>query len=166
MSRFNTDTFRSLNESIARVQNPQAALAEAMEYTAILEEVILSICEELELDPQALVEDALTNSGAAVLVKRKKKAEDRSDKADSMIGNQEYGVDRVRQGTRKQQAAATRASRSASKNWSKVHDTIRKLANSKTVYTAGKGGKLKKAAKGTRPTIKSEDEFHSVHRYS
>ena len=60
MSRFNTDTFRSLNESIARVQNPQAALAEAMEYTAILEEVILSLCEELEIDPQALVEDIMT----------------------------------------------------------------------------------------------------------
>jgi hypothetical protein len=60
MSRFNTDTFRSLNESIARVQNPQAALAEAMEYTAALEAVILALCEELELDPQALVEDVMT----------------------------------------------------------------------------------------------------------
>ena len=60
MSRFNTDTFRSLNESISRVQNPQAALDEAMEYTAILEEVILSLCEELEIDPQALVEDVMT----------------------------------------------------------------------------------------------------------
>ena len=60
MSRFNTDTFRSLNESIARVQNPQAALAEAMEYTAALEAVILALCEELELDPQALVEDIMT----------------------------------------------------------------------------------------------------------
>lgn len=60
MSRFNTDTFRSLNESIARVQNPQAALAEAMEYTAALEAVILALCEELELDPKALVEDVMT----------------------------------------------------------------------------------------------------------
>ena len=66
MSRFNTDTFRSLNESIARVQNPQAALAEAMEYTAILEEVILSLCEELELDPQALAKDASLATGGAI----------------------------------------------------------------------------------------------------
>ena len=60
MARFNTDAFRSLNESIARVQNPQAALDEAMEYTSILESVILDLCEELELDPQALVEDVMT----------------------------------------------------------------------------------------------------------
>jgi hypothetical protein len=60
MARFNTNTFRSLNESIARVQNPIAALDEAMEYTSILEAVILDLCEALDLDPQALVEDALT----------------------------------------------------------------------------------------------------------
>jgi hypothetical protein len=60
MARFNTNTFRSLNESIARIQNPQAALDEAMEYTSILETVILDLCEALDLDPQALVEDALT----------------------------------------------------------------------------------------------------------
>ena len=59
MARFNTNTFRSLNESIAYVQNPQAALEEAMEYTAALEEVILDLCEKLELDPQALVEDTM-----------------------------------------------------------------------------------------------------------
>ena len=60
MSRFNTNAFRSLNESIARVQNPQAALDEAMEYTAALETVLLSLCEELDLDPNALLEDVQT----------------------------------------------------------------------------------------------------------
>lgn len=70
MSRFTNDTFRSLNESIARVQNPQAALDEAMEYTAILEEVILSLCEELDLDPQALVEDAVTAGRKSELSKK------------------------------------------------------------------------------------------------
>jgi hypothetical protein len=60
MARFNTNTFRSLNESIARIQNPQAALNEAMEYTSILETVILDLCEALDLDPQALVEDVMT----------------------------------------------------------------------------------------------------------
>ena len=60
MARFNTNTFRSLNESIARIQNPQAALDEAMEYTSILETVILDLCEALDLDPQALVEDVMT----------------------------------------------------------------------------------------------------------
>jgi hypothetical protein len=60
MARFNTNTFRSLNESIARIQNPIAALDEAMEYTSILEAVILDLCEALDLDPQALVEDVMT----------------------------------------------------------------------------------------------------------
>jgi hypothetical protein len=60
MARFNTNTFRSLNESIARIQNPQAALDEAMEYTSILETVILDLCEALDLDPQALLEDLQT----------------------------------------------------------------------------------------------------------
>jgi hypothetical protein len=56
MARFDHDTYRSLNESIAHVQNPQAALDEALEYTAALEEVILTLCEELGLDPQAVLE--------------------------------------------------------------------------------------------------------------
>ena len=55
--RFNANNHRSLNESIARVQNPQAALDEALEYTAALESIILSICEELEIDPDELMED-------------------------------------------------------------------------------------------------------------
>ena len=58
--RTNHNTFRSLNESIARIQNPLAALDEAMEYTAALEAVILALCEELDLDPQALLEDLQT----------------------------------------------------------------------------------------------------------
>ena len=39
MARFDHDTYRSLNESIAHVQNPQAALNEALEYTAALGEL-------------------------------------------------------------------------------------------------------------------------------
>ena len=58
--RTNHDTFRSLNESINKIQNPQAALDEAMEYTATLEAVLHALCEELDLDPQALLEDLQT----------------------------------------------------------------------------------------------------------
>ena len=58
--RFNNTNFRSLNESINEVQNPQWALDEALEYADTLEEVILSICEELETDPDELVEMAMT----------------------------------------------------------------------------------------------------------
>jgi len=58
--RFDNNNFRSLNESINYVQNPHRELAEALEYTATLESVILSICEELEIDPDDLVEMAMT----------------------------------------------------------------------------------------------------------
>jgi hypothetical protein len=60
MARFDNDTYRSLNESIAHVQNPQAALNEALEYAAALEAALLSLCEELEIDPQDLMEDIQT----------------------------------------------------------------------------------------------------------
>lgn len=73
MSRFNTNTFRSLNESIARIQNPIAALDEAMEYTATLEAVILALCEELELDPNKLIEDIQTPERAAEMGKSERK---------------------------------------------------------------------------------------------
>ena len=56
MARFNNKTYRSLNESISQVQNPQAALNEALEYNAALEAVLLSLCEELDLDPRDLME--------------------------------------------------------------------------------------------------------------
>ena len=44
MARFNNKTYRSLNESISHVQNPQAALNEALEYNAALGAVLLSLC--------------------------------------------------------------------------------------------------------------------------
>jgi len=58
--RFNNTNFRSLNESINYVQNPHRELDEALEYADTLESVILSICEELEIDPDELVEMAMT----------------------------------------------------------------------------------------------------------
>jgi len=58
--RFDNNNFRSLNESINYVQNPHRELDEALEYADTLETVILSICEELEIDPDELVEMAVT----------------------------------------------------------------------------------------------------------
>lgn len=52
----------SLNESIAYINSPQRELDEAHDYALALEEVILALCEELELDPQALVEDIMTTA--------------------------------------------------------------------------------------------------------
>ena len=60
MARFDHDTYRSLNSSISQVQNPQAALDEALEYTAALEAALLALCEELGLDPVSLLEDVQT----------------------------------------------------------------------------------------------------------
>jgi uncharacterized protein (DUF3084 family) len=73
MARFDHDTYRSLNESIAHVQNPQAALNEALEYTAALEAVLLSLCEELDLDPRDLMEDIQTPERRAEAAAQRKK---------------------------------------------------------------------------------------------
>ncbi len=163
MARFNTNTFRSLNESIARIQNPIAALDEAMEYTSILETVILDLCEALDLDPQALVEDALTASASEVLAKRKRKVDAAADRAMNHPGNQVYG-DRshVYPAKRKAGEAALRRTDKAS---AKVYREIDKKADSKTVYTAGKGGTLKKAGKGAKPVVRSSTEFRDRHGY-
>ncbi len=83
--RFNNTNHRSLNESITKVQNPQVALDEALEYTAMLEAVILDICEELEIDPDALVEDAFTLGRVKEhrkAIKSAKAARDKSYKKD------------------------------------------------------------------------------------
>ena len=81
MSRFNTNTFRSLNESIARIQNPIAALDEAMEYTAALEEILLALCEELDLDPNELMEDIFDNSRSASVSRENIKIAQKQEKA-------------------------------------------------------------------------------------
>lgn len=58
-TRLTNDKHTSLNESISYVNSPQRELDEAVEYALALEEVLLALCEELELDPQALVEDIM-----------------------------------------------------------------------------------------------------------
>jgi hypothetical protein len=62
MPRFTNTEYRSLNESISHVANPAAALARAEEYAELLEEVVAALCAELEIDPQALVEDVMTGA--------------------------------------------------------------------------------------------------------
>jgi hypothetical protein len=58
--RTDNDTYRSLNESINAVQNPQVALHEAQEYASVLEEALQFVCEELEITPDELMEMAMT----------------------------------------------------------------------------------------------------------
>ena len=55
--RFDNTKFRSLNETISHIDQPQTAVDE---YTELLESVLLALCEELELDPNALLEDFQT----------------------------------------------------------------------------------------------------------
>jgi len=81
MSRLTTQKYSSLNKSITSVQNPEAALQEALEYTAVLETVILSLCEELDLDPQELVEGAFT-----LKTVQKKKSEKTVGKSGDTLG--------------------------------------------------------------------------------
>lgn len=58
--RSNTDKYLSLNESINEVQNPHVALNEAQEYASVLESAVLALCEEFGLDPDAVLEMAIT----------------------------------------------------------------------------------------------------------
>ena len=56
--RFSSKQYRSLNEAINNVQDPQYYTTE--EYTEILEDLVEALCEELELDPNQLLEDFQT----------------------------------------------------------------------------------------------------------
>jgi len=82
--RFDNNNFRSLNESINYVQNPHRKLDEALEYADTLETVILSICEELEIDPDELVEMAMTDARLREL-KKKRRAAGYHSRADHKI---------------------------------------------------------------------------------
>lgn len=51
--RFDNANFRSLNETISHIDEPQVSVDE---YTELLESVLLALCDELELDPNELME--------------------------------------------------------------------------------------------------------------
>ena len=51
--RFDNTKYRSLNETITHMNEPQVSMDE---YTELLESVLLALCEELQLDPNELVE--------------------------------------------------------------------------------------------------------------
>jgi hypothetical protein len=128
MARFDHDNYRSLNESIAKVQNPQAALNEAQEYTALLEEVLLALCEELDIDPQALMEDIQTPEREAESEKNMRKLSRRAGGWETRLNNMTSRSKAARERQVKADAAAEAA-----------EDRHRKEQKSKTVY--GKGGK-------------------------
>ena len=51
--------YKSLNESILSVTNPQSKLVEEREYTELLETIIVAIANELNIPPQELIEGFL-----------------------------------------------------------------------------------------------------------
>ena len=61
--RFSSKQYRSLNEAINNVQDPQYYTTE--EYTEILEDLVEALCEELDVDPNQLLEDYQTPERAA-----------------------------------------------------------------------------------------------------
>ena len=151
--RFDNTKFRSLNETITHMNEPQV---EVDEYTELLESVLLALCEDLQLDPNELLEDFETPGRAAESKKAIKNlsrtrarrlkswtkhpepgsagyydAEDRFDKANSAKAD------------RQNQQAAERASGD----------------------TYGKGGKIVKKGKGPKkPTPKAGDYVYSHYR--
>jgi len=139
--RFDNTNFRSLNESINYVQNPQWALDEALEYADTLESVILSICEELEIDPDELVEDVMTVSRERELSKkmadqgRKTQAAYDRDEKERVAGKRKWGSN--------SRAFWKQYARSA-----RLGDRYRKEGKSHKVY--GKGGKVMKRVKTAR----------------
>ena len=139
--RTNHNTFRSLNESIAAVQNPQVALDEAMEYTALLEEVLLALCEELELDPNALLEDVQTYERSQETTKKSKKLEKDIAKASN-----------------------AQQHRRAVKAWDAHAKQVRKEVGSKTLYA--KGGKTvrKGTAAHAAETKKSDRGYDKMNK--
>jgi hypothetical protein len=79
--RTNHNTYRSLNESINGVQNPQIALHEAQEYASVLETALEFVCEKLEITPDELLEMAQTAQRSKEMNKKEDAAYIKHDSA-------------------------------------------------------------------------------------
>lgn len=142
----------SLNESIAYVNSPQRELDEAREYALALEEVLLALCEGLDIDPEALVEDLQTPERAKEMRQKLRTARDRSstarrDKSDfnhlADLGDR-YGS--VTSGDHRQEARnASRRLATAERQRKTLSAQDQREKNSSKLY--GKGGKVVSKAK-------------------
>jgi hypothetical protein len=139
MPRLTNDKHQSLNESISHVANPAAALARAEEYAELLEEVITALCEELEIDPQELVEDIQT-------AERRREMSVKSARANAAAYSLRGRTDTEARKIRK--AAADQ-----NKQDSKEH-------RSKAVYAAG-GRKITDPKEGKREMKASSKRFRA-----
>lgn len=145
--RFNNTNHRSLNESIARVQNPQVALDEALEYTAALEAVILSICEELEIDPDALIEDLMTTGRQREM---ERKIRQQGKRTSAAVKKAEAALP----GGKKARSATSRRFQKEFEKSQALGKQYDKEAKSHKIY--GKGGKVLKRIK-TSPSRDARD---------
>ena len=136
--RTDNDTYRSLNESINAVQNPQVALHEAQEYASVLEAALEFVCEKLEITPDELMEMAVT----AARAREHNRAIDRADHRAWAYTNPNN-----RQGMWKDGKAKSPAHIKKGKGLEKAYDSaVKKLDKeraSKTLY--GRGGKVLKS---------------------
>ena len=80
-TRLTNDKHTSLNESIAYVSSHQRELDEAVEYARALEEVLLALCEELGIDPAALVEDIQTGERENEMFYKRRSLQDKEESA-------------------------------------------------------------------------------------
>ena len=129
--RFNTDKFRSLNETISHIDQPQIP---ADEYTELLESVLLALCAELELDPDVLLEDFQTPERAAEMKTKRK----RSQAAQLKL----KAAERIR--SRKANAKIDKA------EYKSEADTAKDRTEKRSDSMYGKGGKVIKSKEATK----------------
>ena len=139
--------FRSLNESILSVTNPQPEITQE-EYIELLESALESIAEELECDVDDLVEDmAQTPQRTRQLASKIDKAE--RSKRPGGIGTPEYS-DKQYNST-KSGAKKLRGYRKAEKDEKSGIKLFNKEVGSKKLY--GRGGRvLKRKIRSTDTT--------------
>ena len=151
-TRLDNTKHLSLNESIAYVNSPQRELDEAVEYAAALEDLLLALCEELEIDPDALVEDLQTPERAKEM--RQKIRTARENKREARVAQSDYRHladlgDRygsvTSDGHRQDARNASRRLATADRQQKALSAQDAKEKASKKLY--GRGGKVVSAAK-------------------
>lgn len=151
--RFDNSKFRSLNETITHMNEPQVP---ADEYTELLESVLLALCEELELDPNELLEDFETPERAAESKKAiKNLSRTRARRLKSWTKHPNPGSAAYYDAEdRFDKANSAKAARQAQQSTERASGD-----------TYGKGGKIVKRAKGPKkPTPKAGDYVYSHYR--
>ena len=151
--RFSSKQYRSLNEAINNVQDPQYYTTE--EYTELLESVLLALCEELELDPNELLEDFETPGRAAESKKAiKNLSRTRARRLKSWTKHPEPG-------SAGYYSAEDRFDKANSAKAARQNQQSTERASGDTY---GKGGKIVKKGKVKKATPKAGDYVYSHYR--